>query len=91
MENMIPKELEEKIKNAENLDEIINACAEAGIEVTKEQLEAELKRLENTELGEDDLEDVSGGLVVTTAVAAGAAAVAVGWAIYKYHKRKYGR
>lgn len=88
---IITKELEEKIKNAESLDEIINACAEAGIEVTKEQLEAELKRLENTELGEDDLEDVSGGLVVTTAVAAGAVAVAVGWAIYKYHKRKYGR
>lgn len=62
MENIITKELEDKIKNAENLDELVAVCVEAGLEVTKEQLENELNKQETGELDEGMLENVSGGV-----------------------------
>lgn len=44
--------LEEKLKNAESLDEVVQACAEEGITITKEQLEAELVQAEGGELSD---------------------------------------
>jgi len=62
MNNSISKELEEKIVNAESLDEIVALCAAEGIQVTKEQLEAELAmRSKDGELDENDLDAVAGG------------------------------
>ena len=92
MEFTLTPELEEKIKNAESLDEVVKVCAEEGVEVTKEELEAVLSQLENTELDENALDDVSGGLAITTTtIVAGAVGLAVGWAIYNYNRRKYRR
>lgn len=62
MENMLNLELEEKIKNAENLTDVVNACAEYGINVTEEQLEKVMENADKEELSEEELEDVSGGL-----------------------------
>lgn len=62
MENIqISPELEEKIRNAETVDEVIRACAEEGIQVTKEQLETGLMPESEGELIEDMLDNVSGG------------------------------
>lgn len=57
----ISQELEEKVRNAETVEEVVQACAEAGIQVTKEQLEAELLPETEGELSEDMLDNVSGG------------------------------
>lgn len=62
MENtQISQELEEKIRNAETVEEVVQVCTEAGIQVTKEQLEAELLPQTEGELSEDMLDNVSGG------------------------------
>lgn len=62
---MISKELEAKIMNAENMDEIVEICVAEGIDVTKEQLEAEVAKQQaaaaDGELDEDALDAVSGG------------------------------
>lgn len=60
--NMISKALEEKIKAAETLEDVVKACAEEGIEVTREQLEAGLAQTEGGELSENALDKVSGGI-----------------------------
>ena len=57
----IPERLEEKLKNVESLEETIQACAEEGITVTKEQLEAVLSPEPDGELNEEALDNVSGG------------------------------
>lgn len=64
MSDFITPELEEKIKGAETLDDLVKVCTEAGVEVTKEQLEAELAKTENDELDENALDDVAGGVSV---------------------------
>ncbi|MBQ6999498.1 MAG: hypothetical protein IJN67_00455 [Oscillospiraceae bacterium] len=64
MEKVITPDLEEKIKGAETLDDLAKVCAEAGIDVTKEQLEAELAKEESDELDETALDDVAGGASV---------------------------
>ena len=61
MTDFITPELEEKIKGAETLEDLVKVCAEAGVEVTKEQLEAELAKMESDELDENALDDVAGG------------------------------
>lgn len=63
MEAKISKELEAKLQNAETLEDFIKACAEEGIEVTEEQLEAELKAQESGELNENALDNVAGGSI----------------------------
>lgn len=61
MENILNKELEEKINKAETLADVVNACAEHGFNVTEEQLEKAMDMAEKEELSEEDLDDVSGG------------------------------
>lgn len=75
-------ELKEKVDKAENLDEVIAILNAEGVEITKEQLEAAVAA-ENDELSEDDLDNVSGGVV--TPVIAG---IAFGIAVYKWYKRR---
>lgn len=55
--------LQEKLEKAESLDEVIQACTEEGITVTKEQLEIMLSSdSENEcELSAEALDNVSGG------------------------------
>ena len=60
-EILISKELEGKIQQAETLEDIIQACAEEGIQVTKEQLKAAMMPESDGELTEDMLDNVSGG------------------------------
>ena len=74
MADFITPELEEKIKSAETLEDLVKVCAEAGVEVTKEQLEAELAKAESDELDENALDDVAGGVSVLR-LALGAAVV----------------
>lgn len=59
MENR--ERLEQKLKNAESLDEVVQACAEEGITLTKEQLEASLSSDPEGELSAEALDNVSGG------------------------------
>lgn len=59
MENR--ERLEQKLRNAESLDEVVQACAEEGITVTKEQLEASLSSDPEGELSAEALDNVSGG------------------------------
>ena len=60
----ISSALEEKLKNAESLDEVVQACAEEGIAITKEQLEAPLASDSGGELSPDALDNVSGGSLI---------------------------
>lgn len=60
-ELQISQELEEKIQQAETAEEVIQACAEAGIQVTKEQLEGNALPEAESELSEDMLDTISGG------------------------------
>lgn len=65
MENIqISAELESKIQNAESLEEVARICNEAGISVTKEQLENEMTPVNDGELSEAMLGNVSGGGIV---------------------------
>lgn len=57
----ISRELEEKIRQAGTVEEVIQACAEEGIQVTKEQLEAGLMPESEGGLSEDMLDNISGG------------------------------
>lgn len=61
VEMEISHALQEKLEKAESLDEIIQACAEEGITVTKEQLEASLPSDPEGELSAEALDNVSGG------------------------------
>lgn len=83
MENMLNKELEEKINKAENLADVVNACAEYGYNVTEEQLEKAIEMTEKEELSENDLEDVTGGfffaIVASCLASAGLASFMRGW------------
>lgn len=87
MEFVLTTELEEKIKNAESLDEFVKICAKEGIEVTREQLEAEVARQENGDLSEEDLDNVSGGIMVPT-LAAAALIIAVGYLTARHVVKK---
>lgn len=59
--------LKEKIGKAKDLDEVVQLCCEEGIEITKEQLEAEMLPNVNDELSEDTLDAVSGGGIISIA------------------------
>lgn len=61
MENM--EALVSKLNEAETAEDVIKICAEAGYEVTEEQLKA-LAVEENEELSEDALDHVAGGVIV---------------------------
>ena len=70
----ISQELESKIRQAETLDDVVRICTDAGIDVTREQLQA--ADMPDGELDENALDLVSGGSVL------GAVALMV-WSIYK--------
>lgn len=57
----ISDSLKEKLAKAENLEEVVKACAEEGVEVTLEELKA-AEASQKDELNEDDLDNVAGGL-----------------------------
>ena len=61
MENM--EALVSKLTEAETTEDVIRLCAEAGYEVTEEQLKT-LVAEENEELTEDALDDVAGGVII---------------------------
>ena len=60
----VSEELKEKLGKAESLDEVVKILTEAGLEVTKEELEAALAQGENGELSEEALSAVSGGIIM---------------------------
>lgn len=63
-EMIISSALEEKLENAESLEEVVRLCAEEGIAVTKEELEASLDSdsEDEGELNAEQLDNVSGGI-----------------------------
>lgn len=63
MEEKLTKELEEQISAAKSLDDVVKLCTDAGIPVTKEQLEATALPEADGELTEEALDAVSGGSV----------------------------
>lgn len=62
LEQMNP-ELQAKLDSAESLDDVVRLCEEAGIAVSKEQLEAMDVPMADGELSEETLDAVSGGSV----------------------------
>lgn len=56
------EEFTKKLESAQNLDEVLAMVKEQGVEITKEEVEAALKKLDEGELDENSLEDVAGGI-----------------------------
>lgn len=75
----ISKELEGKIRQAETVEDVVRVCADAGIDVTKEQLLA--ADMPEGELDETALDLVSGGSVLG----------AVAWLIWGFYKNSRNR
>lgn len=61
--NQINSELQAKLDGAESLDDVVRVCEEAGIAVSREQLEAMDVPMADGELSEETLDAVSGGSV----------------------------
>ena len=61
--NQINSELQAKLDSAESLDDVVQVCEEAGIAVSREQLEAMDVPMADGELTEETLDAVSGGSV----------------------------
>lgn len=80
---VISDSLKAKLDTAETMDEVVRVCAEEGIEVTKEQLEAAAAM--DGELTEGDLDSVNGGALGMLAIAV-AIAIACYW--YRIHNRR---
>lgn len=59
--NQMSSELQAKINSAESLEDVVRICAEEGISISKEQLEALEASTADGELSEDTLDAVSGG------------------------------
>jgi predicted ribosomally synthesized peptide with nif11-like leader len=95
MEKLSPLwENEEFVKSlaaAESEEAALKLFADNGIDITTEEL-AEIKSSATAqdELGEEDLEDVAGGIAISALTAAGA--LALGWWVYQqWRKWKYRR
>ena len=84
----ISDSLKEKLAKAENLEEVVKACAEEGVEVTLEVLKA-AEASQKDELNEDDLDNVAGGVRIAPLVIAGA--VYVAWKMAQHIRSHYGR
>lgn len=63
----LSEELRKKLEEADSLEEVVSIFNEAGIPVTKEQLER-MGSAENEDLDECDLDAVSGGLLLPLSV-----------------------
>lgn len=61
--NQMSPELQAKISDAESLEDVVRICAEEGITVSKEQLEALEASTADGELSEDALDGVAGGIM----------------------------
>lgn len=61
--NQMNPELQAKLSSAESLDDVVRVCEEAGIAVSREQLEAMDVPMADGELSEETLDAVSGGSV----------------------------
>lgn len=59
--NEMSPELQAKLDGAESLDDVVRVCAEEGITISKEQLEAVDMSTPDGELPEEALDAVSGG------------------------------
>ena len=79
----VSEALKEKLDKAETLDEVLLACNEEGVEITKEDLEAAAGAATSAQLTESDLDNVTGGY----AALAFAVAIAI-YAYWKYSRRK---
>lgn len=77
METKLPPELEEKIDAAQSLDDVVRIYAEAGISVSKEQLEAISLSDAGDELSEGALDAVSGG------------SLWLAWVLYQRYKSRH--
>lgn len=60
--NQMSPELQAKLDSAESLEDVVRACAEEGITISKEQLEALEASTADGELNEDALDGVAGGI-----------------------------
>ena len=79
----ISEELKAKIIAAKNLEEVAAICNEAGYEITVDDLkEAEAEAVSGTELNEEDLDNVAGGVSGRTIIKIIATGI--------YHLHKYG-
>ena len=76
--------LKEKLEKAETLDEVVLACNEEAIEITKEDLEA-ADAATSGQLTENDLDNVTGGC---GAIAIAVIVTSIAIAIYVYWKTK---
>lgn len=61
--NQMSPELQAKISDVESLEDVVRICAEEGITVSKEQLEALEASTADGELSEDALDGVAGGIM----------------------------
>lgn len=85
----------ESLLQMEEPEMVQNALKEKGIELTVEELEQIRERLENGaegELSEDDLDQVSGGIAITTIVGAIAGIISMTSAAVSFvHTKSRGR
>lgn len=92
MENMLNKELEEKINKAETLADVVNACAEYGYNVTEGQLEKAINMADKDELSEEDLDEVGGGIffaiIASCLASVGLTSFMKGWG-KRHNKNRY--
>lgn len=70
------EEFTKKLESAQNLDEVLAMVKEQGVEITKEEVEAALKKLDEGELDENSLEDVAGGIAGWIMIGGGIRALA---------------
>lgn len=83
----------EMLAKTENVNDFSNALAKKGIVISSEDAETLFKAVKSAnsdEIGEDDLDNVSGGFAAATAV--GIAAIGTcAYCMYQYYKHKQGR
>lgn len=70
------EEFTKKLESAQNLDEVLAMVKEQGVEITKEEVEAARKKLDEGELDENSLEDVAGGIAGWIMIGGGIRALA---------------
>lgn len=93
MENIINnEELMKKLAAVETVEELMKVFEENSITleegVTAQQFLDTMKGTQNEELNEDDLDDVSGGIIVSTTAAAAVVAGAAGLALALYLRKR---
>ncbi len=75
------QEFVEKLAAMETIDDMAEALQAEGVEITANELEAALVRaqkVQDGEMSEDDLDNVSGGIITPLLIAAGSAAFGYG-------------